>query len=156
MMPRDVYWMDYALSMAKKAALCGEVPVGAAIVQKDTLISVAYNQPISQHDPSAHAEILALRAAATLLGNYRLSGVTLYVTLEPCMMCIGAMVHARIGRLVYGANDPKSGAADCLADSRFNHRIAVTHGVMAEACGAVLKTFFREKRRKGGKDDNSY
>lgn len=155
-MNRDEYWMEQALAMAKKAALSGEVPVGAVIVKEDKLVTCSYNEPIRRNDPSAHAEILALRAAGTVLGNYRLKDVTMYVTLEPCLMCVGALVHARVGRLVYGAGDPKRGAVDYMADSRLNHKIEVTGGVMSEMCGNILKTFFQKKREMGEKNDNKH
>jgi tRNA(adenine34) deaminase len=146
----DARWMQRALSLAGRAAESGEVPVGAVLVDGEHCIAEGWNQPIGQHDPSAHAEVMALRAAGQALGNYRLSGTTLYVTLEPCLMCVGAMVHARVQRLVFGAHDPKSGAV-CTCMHGFelpglNHRVEVTGGVLEDSCGAQLKQFFRERR----------
>lgn len=142
--------MRAAFAQAELALAAGEVPVGAVIVVNDELVSVACNRPISLCDPSAHAEILAIRAAASLLGNYRLAGATLYVTLEPCLMCAGAIIQARIARLVFGASDPKNGAAESLYhifdDPRLNHVVAVQGGIMHEACGEILSGFFRRKR----------
>jgi tRNA(adenine34) deaminase len=150
-MANDEYWMELALQQARDAAGQGEVPVGAVLVEKGRLLAVAGNSPIRLADPSAHAEILAIRGAALLLQNYRLPETTIYVTLEPCIMCMGALIQARISRLVYGAADPKTGAAISLYtvgnDPRLNHTIAVTGGVLAEQCGELLKTFFKEKRR---------
>lgn len=146
----DLFWMRHALSLAQRAALEGEVPVGAVLVQDDVLIAEGWNQPILSHDPTAHAEIVALRAAAETLNNYRLPGTTLYVTLEPCVMCAGAIVHARVKRVVFGAPDPKTGAAgsvfDVLVSDRHNHRVQVTGGVLAEECGRLLTEFFRARR----------
>ena len=142
--------MRLAIAEARIAAQVGEVPVGAVVVVNNKAIARGINRTISDTDPSAHAEIVALRAAARELGNYRLSNATLYVTLEPCAMCMGALVQARIGRLVFGAYDPKAGAAGSaidLSDSpSFNHRFEINGGVLAEECGAVLKTFFESKR----------
>ncbi len=149
-MNEDERWMRAALAQAQRAEQAGEVPVGAVVVQGDEMLAEAFNQPIATHDPTAHAEILALRAAAARIGNYRLTGATLYVTLEPCAMCVGAMIHARIERLVYGAPDPKTGACggalDLLAAPQHNHRISVTAGVLADECGARLREFFRARR----------
>lgn len=149
----DEKWMRVALAEAAQAREAGEVPVGALIVLNGDLLATGRNSPISLHDPSAHAEMLALRAAAASVGNYRLPGTTLYVTLEPCLMCAGAMIHARIDRLVFGAADPKGGAAVSLwqifADRRLNHTIAVTEGILREACGEILSGFFRQKRLIG-------
>ena len=146
----DEAWMQLALEQAQLAARMGEVPVGALVVKDDVIIGAGHNQPIASHDPTAHAEIQALRAAAHKLGNYRLTGATLYVTLEPCVMCCGAIVHARIARVVFGAYDPKSGAAgsvfDVLASDRHNHRVAVTGGVRQDDCGSMLKAFFQARR----------
>ncbi len=142
--------MRTAIAEAKVAARVGEVPVGAVIVLDNKVIGRGINRTISDTDPSAHAEIVALRAAAQESGNYRLTNATLYVTLEPCAMCLGAMVQARIGRLVFGAYDPKAGAAGSaidLTDSRaFNHRFEVNGGVLADECGEVLKSFFETRR----------
>jgi tRNA(adenine34) deaminase len=146
----DEKWMRVALAEAGRAREAGEVPVGAVIVRDDILLATAHNSPISLHDPSAHAEILAIRAAAAVVANYRLAGTTLYVTLEPCLMCAGAILHARIERLVFGAADPKGGAAVSLwqlfEDRRLNHMVAVTKGILREACAEILSGFFREKR----------
>ncbi|HHM05949.1 MAG TPA: tRNA adenosine(34) deaminase TadA [Gammaproteobacteria bacterium] len=146
----DERWMRRALELARRARDEGEVPVGAVVVQDGAVLAEGWNRPIATHDPTAHAEVLALRAAAAALGNYRLPGVTLYVTLEPCPMCAGALVHARVERVVFGARDPKSGAAggvfDLLQDGRLNHRPMVQGGVLAAACGALLKGFFAARR----------
>ena len=146
----DRQFMEQALEQAGLAALAGEVPVGAVIVRNGELISKAFNQPITNHDPSAHAEILALRQAALSAENYRLPGTTLYVTLEPCIMCAGAMLHARVDRIVYGAADPKTGAAgsvlDVFSSKQINHQTVVEGGMMAEECGQLLRDFFKERR----------
>jgi tRNA(adenine34) deaminase len=146
----DEKWMRIALAEAGCAREAGEVPVGAVIVRDGGLLASAHNCPISHHDPSAHAEILAIRAAAAIVTNYRLAGTTLYVTLEPCLMCAGAILQARIERLVFGAADPKGGAAVSLwrlfEDRRLNHTVAVTEGILREACAEILSGFFREKR----------
>lgn len=146
----DEKWMRIALAEAERARDAGEVPVGAVLVRKGGLLASARNSPISLHDPSAHAEILAIRAAAAAVGNYRLPGTTLYVTLEPCLMCAGAILHARIARLVFGAADPKGGATVFLGrlfeDRRLNHEVTVTEGILREACAEILSRFFREKR----------
>lgn len=147
----DEYWMWYALSLAQKAWEAGEVPVGAVLVDhSQKILGSGYNQMIQRHDPSAHAEILALQAAGSALENYRLNQTTLYVTLEPCCMCAGAMVHARIQRLVFGAYDLKTGAAGSvfhlLEGDKLNHRVTVEGGCLAEACGDLLKSFFKERR----------
>lgn len=142
--------MRQALELAQRAAEIGEVPVGAVLVQGGELISTGWNQPISLCDPTAHAEIVTLRAAAARIGNYRLVDSTLYVTLEPCSMCAGAMVHARVARVVYGAADPRAGAAgtvfDLLRSTVLNHRAEVTSGILAEECGLLLREFFRARR----------
>jgi tRNA(Arg) A34 adenosine deaminase TadA len=147
---RDEGWMSQALALADEAEALGEVPVAALVVIGDTIVGRGYNRNILDRDPSAHAEIVALRAAGLALGNHRLVDATLYCTLEPCLMCVGAMLHARIARLVYAADDPKTGAAgsvfDLLGDVRHNHRIAIERGVLAEAAGERLRTFFRGKR----------
>lgn len=145
--------MREALVLAAQGAALGEVPVGAVLVQGGQIIGRGYNCPISQHDPSAHAEMVAVRDAAQALQNYRLPGVTLYVTLEPCSMCAGLIVHSRIQRVVYGAAEPKAGVV--ASRGRFfeqdflNHRVLVEGGVLAEECGAVLSEFFRLRRQKG-------
>ena len=142
--------MQHALELAREARSDGEVPVGAIVILGDEVIGEGRNRPIGTSDPSAHAEIEALRNAGRHVGNYRLVGATLYATLEPCAMCAGAMVHARISRLVYGAPDPKSGAAgsvfDLLGSSRLNHRVEVTGEVLASECGELLREFFRSRR----------
>lgn len=142
--------MRRALELARTGGEQGEVPVGAVVVVDGEIVGEGFNAPISLHDPTAHAEIRAMRAAAERLGNYRLSGATLYVTLEPCAMCAGAMMHARIGRVVFGAPDPKTGACgsviDLFAEDKLNHHANVTGGVLAEACGAVLRSFFQARR----------
>ena len=146
----DQCWMRTALAEAGRAREAGEVPVGAVIVRNGELLAAAHNHPIALHDPSAHAELLAIRRAAVAVGNYRLPGTTLYVTLEPCLMCAGAILHARIDRLVFGAVDPKNGAVVSLYrlfdDRRFNHAVSVTEGVLRDACREILSGFFREKR----------
>lgn len=148
----DTEYMQIALQLAKEAALAGEVPVGAVVVKDGAIIGQGYNAPIGQHDPSAHAEIEAMREAANTLGNYRLVDCTLYVTLEPCAMCAGAIQHARIARLVYGASDPKTGACgsviNLMAEPRLNHHTEVVGGVMAAECGAMLSQFFAGRRRQ--------
>ena len=144
--------MRIALDQAQNAWLVGEVPVGAVILRAGQVIATGYNRPITEHDPTAHAEIVALRHAATLLGNYRLPECELYVTLEPCAMCAMALLHARFKRVVFGAADPKTGAAgsviDLFAQPQLNHHTQVQGGVMAEACSAVLRDFFAERREQ--------
>ena len=151
-MANDEDYMRAALDLARQGAAAGEVPVGALVVCGGEIVGRGYNQPISSHDPSAHAEIMALRDAARHLGNYRLPGSTLYVTLEPCAMCCGAIMHARVGRLVFGARDPKTGAVgsvvDLFAEARLNHHAEVEGGVLAEECGALLSRFFAGRRGK--------
>ncbi|MGJ7536552.1 MULTISPECIES: tRNA adenosine(34) deaminase TadA [unclassified Variovorax] len=146
----DAHWMALALAEAQLAAEAGEVPVGAVLVKDGQLIAKGRNTPVAQHDPSAHAEINALRAGATALGNYRLDGCELFVTLEPCAMCSGAMLHSRLARVVYGATDPKTGAAgsvlDLFAEPRLNHHTQVQGGVLAQECAAVLQAFFQQRR----------
>jgi tRNA(adenine34) deaminase len=146
----DTRYMDLALAEAHKAASTGEVPVGAVIVFNDAVIGSGFNQPISAHDATAHAEIIALRKAGEAVGNYRLSGVTMYCTVEPCMMCAGAMIHARIARLVFGTPDPKAGSAgsiyNVLTDPRLNHRVEVVSGIREDECVALLRTFFARRR----------
>lgn len=142
--------MTRAIELARVAQEQGEVPVGAVLVRDDVLLAEGYNRPIMNCDPTAHAEIVALRAAATVAGNYRLPGSTLYVTLEPCAMCAGAIIQARVQRVVFGARDPRAGAAGSVfqifGEPRLNHRPAVTEGVLAENCGALLSDFFRQRR----------
>ncbi|WP_395316011.1 tRNA adenosine(34) deaminase TadA [Variovorax sp. UC74_104] len=146
----DAHWMALALAEARLAAEAGEVPVGAVLVKDGRLIASGRNTPVAQHDPSAHAEINALRAGATALGNYRLDGCELFVTLEPCAMCSGAMLHSRLARVVYGAADPKTGAAgsvlDLFAEPRLNHHTRVQGGVLAQECAGVLQAFFQQRR----------
>ena len=147
----DIDFMRVALELADQAQGAGEVPVGAVIVKDGTIIGRGYNCPISSADPTAHAEVMALRDAARYLDNYRLIDCTLYVTLEPCAMCIGAIFHARVARLVYGASDPKTGACgsviDLPAELRLNHHMQVTAGVLAEEGGTRLKQFFSKRRK---------
>ena len=147
---RDADFMQQALLAAIEAEALGEVPVGAVVVKDGEIIAVGYNQPIGQHDPTAHAEIAALRAAAVAVGNYRLPGCTLYVTLEPCAMCAGAMMHARLARVVFGASDPKTGACgsvlNLFAEEKLNHHTALSGGVMAQECAALLRKFFAARR----------
>ncbi|MEZ5452084.1 MAG: tRNA adenosine(34) deaminase TadA [Thiothrix sp.] len=147
----DENWMRHALQLAERAWKQGEVPVGAVVVRDGQILGEGWNQPITLHDPSAHAEMQALRAAGIHDINYRLPGTTLYVTLEPCLMCVGAMLHARVERVVFGAHDPKTGAAgsafDLLQDTRHYHKVAaVQGGVLQEECAALLQAFFRERR----------
>lgn len=142
--------MHEALKLAAKAEDTGEVPVGAVVVLDNEIIGSGWNQPVTAHDPSAHAEIIAIRNAGTHLENYRLCNATLYVTLEPCTMCAGAMVHARIKRLVYGAKDPKTGAAgsvfNVLQSELLNHRVDISGGILAGECSKMLQKFFRDRR----------
>lgn len=148
----DELWMAEALALAREAGAAGEVPVGAVVVLDGQIIGRGFNQPISRQDPTAHAEVVALRDAATRLGNYRLPGATLYVTLEPCMMCAGAMMHARLARVVFGATDPKTGVAgsvlDLFGEARLNHHAEITGGVRAEECGQLLSSFFAARRNR--------
>ena len=152
MTPADIDFMRLALAEAQRAAERGEVPVGAVLVQDGQVIGRGFNQPISSNDPSAHAEMVAIRQAATAAQNYRLPGSTLYVTLEPCTMCAGLLVHSRVGRLVYGAQEPKSGAilsrSQVLEQPWMNHRMLVEGGVLAQECGELLSGFFRDRRKK--------
>lgn len=148
----DERWMRHALKLARRAQELGEVPVGAVLVDgRGEVVAEGWNQPIAAHDPSAHAEMVALREAAATLKNYRLGGLTLYVTLEPCVMCAGAIIHARIARLVFGAPDPKAGAVhslyDVIARPKLNHRVEWAGNVLAAECGSLLQAFFRSRRR---------
>ncbi len=149
-MSRDEAWMRRALELAARAEAEGEVPVGALVVRDDEILGVGWNQPVVLRDPTAHAEVLAMRAAAQKAGDYRLAGTTLYVTLEPCPMCAAAIAHARIARLVFGAWDPRQGAAgsafNLVAAPALNHRVDSFGGVLSEECGAVLKRFFAARR----------
>ncbi|MDX1344821.1 MAG: tRNA adenosine(34) deaminase TadA [Sedimenticolaceae bacterium] len=147
----DSHWMEYALRLAHQAEAQGEVPVGAVIVSNGKIIGEGYNRPIESRDPTAHAEIEAIRDAGRRVDNYRLLDATLYVTLEPCAMCAGAIVHARIDRVVYGTSDPKGGACGSVfdllpADERFNTRVEVTAGVLATECATLLSQFFQRRR----------
>jgi tRNA(Arg) A34 adenosine deaminase TadA len=146
----DEHWMGLALAQAREAAAAGEVPVGAVVVKDGQLIATGRNAPIAGHDPTAHAEVMALRLASRLLGNYRLDGCTLYVTLEPCAMCSGAMLHARLHRVVFGAADPRTGVAGSVLDlfsyPQLNHQTQITGGVRAQECAQVLKDFFKPRR----------
>lgn len=148
--------MGLAMDQARLGWAAGEVPVGAVLVRAGRVVAAGYNQPVSAHDPTAHAEICALRGAGRSLANYRLPECDLYVTLEPCPMCAGAILHARLRRVVYGASDPKGGAAgsvvDLFAQPRLNHHTAITGGVRAGECGALLSSFFAERRAGRGPD----
>ena len=148
----DENFMRLALAAAKQANDLGEVPVGAVLVRNGELIATGFNRPIGRHDPSAHAEIACLRAAAQILANYRLPGCALYVTLEPCAMCAGAMMHARLARVVYGATDPKTGACgsvvNLFAEEKLNHHTSVTGGVLAAEFSTMLSAFFAERRKQ--------
>jgi len=142
--------MRLALEQAARAAAAGEVPIGAVVVLDDRVIGAGFNQPISAVDPTAHAEVVALRDAARVIGNYRLTGATLYATVEPCLMCVGAMVHARVGTLVYGAVEPKSGGIESAFSAHqlpgLNHRLEVVSGILAEDCREAIQAFFRGRR----------
>lgn len=148
----DIFWMQRAIELAKLAESRGEVPVGAVVVKDDQIIGEGYNSPISEKDPTAHAEIRALRDAAQRLGNYRLLNTSLYVTLEPCLMCVGAIVHARVGEVIYGAREPKTGAAgsvfDVLTSTAHNHQVGLRGGVLADECAQLLTGFFQQRRLK--------
>ena len=155
----DSAWMEQALQQARISARAGEVPVGALVIKDGKILGAGHNRNLLDHDPTAHAEIVALRQAAATLGNHRLAGCEMFVTIEPCAMCAGAMVHARIARLVYGARDPKAGAAgsvlEVLNHPRLNHQMKVTPGVLADKCSEVLQEFFRERRKNARTEDNS-
>lgn len=146
----DELFMDAALAEAQKAEAAGEVPVGAVVVLDGRIVGAGFNRPIASSDPTAHAEIVALRGAARAVGNYRLTGASLYVTVEPCMMCVGAMVHARVERVVFGAAEPKAGALVSAQRAHeapgLNHRLVVEHGVREEACRDLMQRFFKERR----------
>ena len=146
----DADYMHHALELASQSQAAGEVPVGAVVVKDGEIVGRGFNAPISRHDPSAHAEMMALRDAAQRLGNYRLAGCELFVTIEPCLMCAGAIMHARIARVVYGANDPKTGACgsvlNAFAERRLNHHTEVGGGLLAEECGVMLSNFFALRR----------
>ena len=147
----DLRWMQYAIELAKRGQANDEVPVGAVVVKDNQVVGEGWNQPIGQHDPSAHAEMVALRAAGQALSNYRLLDTTLYVTLEPCVMCAGAIMHARVARVVYGADDPKAGAAgsvvDLFANQKLNHHVKLESGLLARECGELLSQFFKSRRK---------
>jgi tRNA(adenine34) deaminase len=147
----DEAFMRRALELAEQGRAAGEVPVGAVVVLGDVAIGEGFNQPIGSHDPTAHAEIVAMRAAGQRIGNYRLAGATLYVTIEPCQMCVGAMVHARIARLVYGAPEPKAGAIESAMKAHehpsLNHRLEVSGGVLEQECRATIQAFFADRRK---------
>ena len=149
-MTNHTKWMQHALALAQRSKDEGEVPVGAVLVKDDEIIAEGWNQPIARHDASAHAEIMALRAAGAVLNNYRLPDTTLYVTLEPCTMCAGAIVHARIAKLVFGTPDPRTGTAgsviDLFSQPYHNHQVDVLGGVLQDECGQILKDFFKERR----------
>lgn len=146
----DDDFMREALALAQQAETCGEVPVGAVVAKDGVIVGRGWNQPIAAHDPTAHAEVVAMRDAARKIGNYRLVGCELYVTLEPCVMCAGAIMHARVGRVVYGAADSKTGACgsvvDLFANANLNHHAVVVPGVLAEECSMRLRRFFRQRR----------
>lgn len=148
----DTLFMQVALELAREAASHDEVPVGAVVVKEGQIVGRGYNQPIGRHDPSAHAEVMALRDAAQNLGNYRLPGCSLYVTLEPCVMCCGAIMHARIARVIFGASDPKTGAAgsvlNVFSETSLNHHTTLTSGVLAHECSALLSDFFVARRQR--------
>ena len=148
----DLFWMQHALELANRAESEGEVPVGAVIIHDDQVIGEGWNRPIVDSDPTAHAEIMALRSAAKKINNYRLIDTTLYVTLEPCIMCTGAIIHSRVKRVVYGATDPKAGAHESaftiLGTDCLNHKVDIERGVLAAECGQVLTDFFRRKREE--------
>ena len=150
----DEHFMREAQREARKALAAGEVPVGAVVVLDGRVVGAGFNQPVGRVDPTAHAEIVALRVAAREVSNYRLTRATLYVTVEPCMMCVGAIVHARIGTLVYGASEPKAGAVRsamrALDHSALNHRVEVIEGVLDEECGQIMQDFFRDRRASSG------
>jgi tRNA(adenine34) deaminase len=148
----DLAFMNEALALAREAGALGEVPVGAVVVCDGEIVGRGYNRPIMANDPTAHAEVMALRAAGQTLGNYRMPGCTLYVTLEPCAMCSGAIQHARIARVVFGARDPKTGACgsvtDLFAEARLNHHATVESGLLEAQCGRLLSDFFAARRRR--------
>jgi tRNA(adenine34) deaminase len=154
----DIAWMQLALAQAAQAQLLGEVPVGAVLVDaQGELLATGFNRTIIDHDPTAHAEIVALRAGAQQVKNYRLPGASLYVTLEPCAMCLGAMLHARLARVVFGASDPKTGVCGSVLnlalEKQLNHHTQVEGGVLAQECGDTLRQFFKERRSKDAKHD---
>ena len=153
----DEDYMKIALEEAQAACSAGEVPVGAVLVQDSRILARAHNMPIAMNDPSAHAEMLVLRQVGKLLSNYRLGGAKLYVTLEPCIMCAGAIVHSRLAHVIFGARDPKCGAVtslyNILTDNRLNHQVEITEGILQEDCGEIMSRFFRQKRIRAGSAD---
>jgi tRNA(adenine34) deaminase len=156
-MQTDNDFMRIALDEAREAYRCGEVPVGAVLVHKGNILAQAHNSPITKNDPSAHAEMLVLRQAGEKIGNYRLAEAQLYITLEPCVMCAGAIVQARLARVIFGARDPKCGAVvslyNVLNDERLNHQVEITEGILREECGEILSRFFQQKRIKDDSND---
>ena len=156
-MSSDYDFMKIALEEAKEAYRCGEVPVGAVLVLEGNILARSHNPPITKNDPSAHAEMLVLRQAGEKIGNYRMTGAELYVTLEPCVMCAGAIVQARLARVIFGARDPKCGAVgslyNILTDERLNHQVEITEGILREECGEILSRFFQQKRIKADSSD---
>jgi tRNA(adenine34) deaminase len=156
-MQTDIDFMKIALDEAQEAYRCGEVPVGAVLVFEGNVLARTHNSPITRNDPSAHAEMMALRQAGEKIGNYRLARAQLYVTLEPCVMCAGAIVHARLARVIFGARDPKCGAVgslyNILTDERLNHQVEITEGILREECGEILSRFFQQKRIKADSND---
>jgi len=153
-LPEDAFWMEQALEQARMAAQAGEVPVGAVVIKDGKILGSGHNRNLFDNDPTAHAEIVALRQAAATLGNHRLTGCEMFVTIEPCAMCAGAMIHARVARLVYGASDPKAGAAgsvlEVLNHPRLNHQMKIIPGVLAQQCSEILQEFLRTKRKTPG------
>jgi len=156
-MQTDIDFMKIALEEAEAACRLGEVPVGAVLVREGIILARAHNSPIMKNDPSAHAEMLVLRQAGEKIGNYRLTGAELFVTLEPCVMCAGAIVQARLARVIFGARDPKYGAVvslyNILADERLNHQVEITEGILREECGEIISRFFQQKRIKADSSD---
>lgn len=153
----DAFWMERALEQARMAGQAGEVPVGALVIKDGKILGSSHNRNLLDKDPTAHAEIVALRQAAAAIGNHRLTGCEMFVTIEPCAMCAGAMIHARIARLVYGAGDPKAGAAgsvlEVLNHPRLNHQMKLTPGVLAQQCSEILREFFRTRRKTPGTEN---
>ena len=156
-MQTDIDFMKIALEEAQEACRIGEVPVGAVLVREGIILARAHNSPIMKNDPSAHAEMLVLRQAGEKIGNYRLAGAELFVTLEPCVMCAGAIIQARLARIIFGARDPKCGAVgslyNILADERLNHQVAIKEGVLRKECGEIISRFFQQKRIKADSSD---